>query len=286
MSGPGAAWSPGGATRVAAVIGDPIAHSLSPVLHNAAFRALDLDWVYVALTVPPGAVPAALAGMRALHLAGLSVTMPHKDAVAAAVDLLSDDARLLGAVNCVAWTDDRLVGHNTDGDGFVASVRAGGFEPTGRACVVVGAGGAARSVVLALGRAGASSVTVVNRTAEKAAVAAMLAGPAGAVGDTSAIPDADLVVNATSIGMAGEPGSPPNTAVPFDPALIRAGQTIADLVVHPVQTELLREAAARGAIAVDGVGMLVQQAAIAFGHWTGIVPPIEVMNAAARARLG
>ena len=264
------------AERLAAVIGSPVRHSLSPAIHNAAFEAVGLDWHYVAFEVAAGDCARALDGMRALGLGGLSVTTPHKDDVAALVDERSEDAAALAAVNCVVPVGDgRLRGENTDGAGFVAALLDAGVDPVGRRCCVVGAGGAARSVVLALARAGAD-VAIVNRTAAKAAAAAALGAR---VGDTGDIADADVVVNATSVGM-GDSG-----AVPFDPALLRRGQVVAELVVHPVRTPLLEAAESAGCTTVDGVGMLVHQAALAFTHWTGVEAPVAVMASAARRRL-
>ncbi|MGA2522171.1 MAG: shikimate dehydrogenase, partial [Acidimicrobiales bacterium] len=166
------------------VIGDPIAHSLSPLLHNAAFDALGLDWVSVAFPVPAGHADAALVGMRALGIAGLSVTMPHKEQAYRSVDDTTDVARRLQAVNCVTRRpeDGALVGDSTDGEGFLAALRRGaGFDPAGRRCLVMGAGGAARAIVLALAQAGATEVAVVNRSADRAEAAAALAGAAGRV---------------------------------------------------------------------------------------------------------
>lgn len=287
MSTTGSARSvPTGATRVAAVIGDPVRHSRSPVIMNAAFAAADLDWIYVAFEVGDGRVPDALAGMRALGIEGLSVTMPHKAAAAAAVDECSEDARLLGAVNCVVNRHGVLTGHNTDGAGFLAALAGQvGVVPEGLACAVVGAGGAARSVVQALARAGASEVTVVNRTAGRAEAAADLAGRAGRVvapaDAAQVLSEAVLVINATSVGMGEGPGG----AVPFDPAVLHPGQWVVDLVYEPLRTPLLVAAEARGATAVDGLGMLVGQAAVAFELWTGTPAPVAVMATAARATL-
>lgn len=271
---------PTGTTRVAAVIGCPVRHSLSPVIHNAAFAATGLDWVYVAFEVPPGRAADALVGMRALGLAGCSVTMPHKADVADAVDELTPAAAALHAVNCVVPTGDgRLVGHNTDGIGFVDALAAdAGFDPAGRRCAVLGAGGAARAVVQALAVAGAAEVVVVNRTPATAVVAAGLAGDRGRVGVPEDLTRADLVVNATSVGMG-------STDLPCDPGLVHAGQVVVDLVYDPVDTAWLQAARARGARAFDGVGMLVHQAAHAFSAWTGLEAPVGVMAAAAREEL-
>jgi shikimate dehydrogenase len=174
---------PSAATTLAGVIGDPIGESLSPLLHNTAYAALGVDWVSLAFPVAEGHAGAAMAGMRALRLAGLSVTMPHKAAVIGHLDELDAVADRLGAVNCVRRDGERLIGHNTDGEGFVASLRRGvGLDPAGCSCAVLGAGGAARAVVLALSEAGARSVTVINRRPDAALRAAALAGPKGAVG--------------------------------------------------------------------------------------------------------
>ena len=182
MDGARAEAGPG--TRLVGVIGSPIAHSLSPLLHNAAFAALGLEgtWRSLAFEVAPGQAADALDAMRRADISGLSVTMPHKADVAALVDECTDVARRLEAVNCVVNRDGVLLGTNTDGEGFVASLaRGAAFTPPGRRCLVIGAGGAARAVVLALAEAGASEVAVLNRTPERAATAAALAGRVGSV---------------------------------------------------------------------------------------------------------
>jgi shikimate dehydrogenase len=268
-----------GRTQVAAVIGDPVEHSLSPAILNAAFAAADLDWAYVAFTVAADDVARALEGVRSLGIRGLSVTMPHKEAVAALVDERSPEATLLGAVNCVVNDGGRLVGHNTDGAGFVDALRAEvGLELAGRRVVLVGAGGAARAIALALGQAGAADVAVVNRTQARAEVAASLVGAAGRVGSDADVAGADLVVNATPVGML-------DAMVPIDPAALHRGQVVADIVYRPAITPLLAAAAASGAVAVNGLGMLVHQAAHALRLWTTVEPPLESMLAGALAQL-
>jgi shikimate dehydrogenase len=216
--------------------------------------------------------------MRALGLGGLSVTTPHKEAVAAACDRLSDDAALLGAVNCVVPDGDDLVGHNTDGPGFVASLRADGFDPAGTPCVVIGAGGAARAVALALARAGAAEVAVANRTPARAEQAVAPLGQVGRVLHPTEIPAAlgaaALVVNATTVGM----GDPRPDDVPVDPSPLHAGQVVADIVYRPLETPFLAAARARGATGVNGVPMLVHQAAVAFELWTGTPAPTDAMS--------
>jgi shikimate dehydrogenase len=251
---------------------------LSPTIHNAAFAALGLDWTFAAFEVAPGDVARALDGMRALGVRGLSVTMPHKEDVAHLVDDRSDDAAALGAVNCVVPRGGRLFGENTDGPGFIDALREATFDPAGTRCVVIGAGGAARAVVLALARAGAREVGVANRTASRGDAAATLAGDAGRAVALDAVSGADLVVNATPIGMVDD-------ALPLDPQLLGAGQLVADLVYHPATTPMLAAAAAQGATTLNGLGMLVHQAARAFELWTGERPPIPAMRAAAEAEL-
>jgi shikimate dehydrogenase len=286
---------PDARTTVVGVIGSPIRQSLSPLLHNAAFAALDLNWVSLAFPVERGQVRAALNGMRALGVAGLSVTMPHKAEVATLVDSCSEVAAQLQAVNCVINQAGTLHGANTDGNGFLASLRrAADFEPAGKRCLVIGAGGAARAVTHALGRAGAADVAVVNRTPARAGAVAALAGSAGravATADAAQVAQSDLVVNATPIGMAGEAGASGGARGSADeseqwlvaPALLHAGQVVTDLVYAPRPTPWLAASAAAGATTVDGLGMLVHQAALQLELWTGHTAPVDVMWQAATA---
>jgi shikimate dehydrogenase len=276
---------PTGSTRLAAVIGSPVRHSLSPLLHNTAFDHLGLDWVYLAFEVPEGAAADALAAMRALDIAGLSVTMPHKEAVADLCDDLSADAQALRAVNCVVNDGGRLIGHNTDGDGFIASLADElSLDPAGQRCVVLGAGGAARSIGLALARNSASQVAIVNRTEARAReVAALFPDLAMVVNPddaASVIADSDLIINATSVGMGAAPDDTVSAAFPFDPELIGSHHTVVDIVYRPLITPLLAQAQVRGARTANGVAMLTHQAAIAFSLWTGQTAPIEAMSAA------
>jgi len=294
-----------GSTRTAAVIGWPVRHSLSPTILNAAFAAVGADWAYVAFEVPDGRGAAAVEAMRTLGIGGLSVTMPHKAAVHDAVDERTPVAAALGAVNCVFWRDGRLVGDNTDAAGFLDALRSDdAIDVAGRRCVVVGAGGAGRAVAWALGGAGAADVAVVNRSPGAAVTAAALAGEHGRVGEAADITAADLVVNATPLGMAGAGAAPGGAAAgaagaaspgpgpdgsgrpsPVDPDLLRAGQVVVDLVYHPEETPLLAAARRRDAVAVGGLGMLVHQAAHAFRRWTGEDPPLDAMTAATRREL-
>ena len=269
-----------GATRVAGVIGDPVRHSLSPVLHNAAYEALGLDWVYAAFEVPLGATNDALDAVRALGLIGLSVTMPHKDAAAAACDELSPQAKALESVNTVTLTPDgRLLGDSTDGEGFVRSLHQAGHQPAAAPCLVLGAGGAARAVALALGLAGAKVVVSARRDDAAARTAALAGGTTIAWDErNNAIAAATFVVNATPIGMASE--DCPVSIEPIEPRHV-----VVDLVYHPLDTALLRGARSKGAQTIDGLGMLVHQAALQVERWSGEVPPVAVMRAAAERAL-
>jgi shikimate dehydrogenase len=272
--------------RLAALIGSPVAHSLSPAIHQAAFDAAGVDWSYVAFDVAEGRAAAALDAMRVLGIAGMSVTMPHKRDIADAVDRLEPAARALQSVNTVSWDGDDLVGSSTDGAGFVASLAEVGIDVADARVAVIGAGGAARSVVDALGRAGSTDITVLNRTREHAELAATLAA-AASVGIASDIGRADIVVNATSIGMrvdaidhAGVEGD-----MPCDPSMLHAEQIVVDLVYHPIRTAWLVAADSLGARTVDGLGMLIHQAALQQERWIGVRPDTVAMRAAAAAAL-
>lgn len=271
--------TPGPETRLAAVIGKPVRHSLSPAMMNAAFAAAGLDWAYVAFEVGEGDAPAAVEAMRVLGLAGLNVTMPAKQAVAGAVEELSTDAALLGAVNCVRREGDRLIGENTDGPGLCRSLEMDeGIALAGRTVCLIGAGGAARSVALAFVRAGVDRLVVLNRTASAAEELVALVPEVGEVGDVVPM-GTDLLVNATPVGMGEQAGSP----VPED--ALAPAMTVVDLVYHPTVTPLLRLAAARGCRTVGGLGMLVHQAALSFEHWTGTEPDTLRMRQAAEGAL-
>lgn len=273
-----------GETRVAAIIGDPVRHSLSPALYNAAFDATGLDWVFVAFEVAAGGGAAAVRAMRALGLEGLSVTMPHKADVVEACDALSVDAGVLQSVNHVRVVDGATFGDSTDGPGFVRALTEKGVGLDGRRMLLLGAGGAARAVAVAAKRAGAA-VTCAARRVEAAEAVALLCG--GEAADLDAAGDlaegADLIVNATPLGMAdsGTDAARP----PLPAAVLQPRHVVVDLVYHPLDTPLLRAALAAGATPVDGLGMLLHQAAIQFEAWTAQPAPIDAMRAAARSEL-
>ena len=267
-----------GSTRVAGVIGDPIAHSRSPQIHNAGYAALGLDWVFVAFPTPRGRAAAALDAMRTLGIAGLSVTMPHKSDAARACDERTERATTLGVVNTVCNRDGVLVGDSTDGEGFLRALGDEAVDPTGIDAVILGAGGAARAIVEALGTAGAR-ITVVARNPEAARAAAALA-PDARTADIQALDDVVrgcvLFVNATPLGMQGED-------VPVGTDALAGMRLVVDTVYGPGTTPLVARATAAGSVAVDGTGMLVHQAAVAFESFTGHPAPLDAMRAAARS---
>lgn len=267
-----------GATRLAAVIGSPVRHSLSPALHNAVFEATGLDWRCVAFEVAPRKAVHAIAAMKALGIGGYAVTMPHKADVAAAVDEVDPAAAALGSVNTVVLrSDGSTFGATTDGTGFVESIRSSGVGLVAARVVVLGAGGAARSIVDALGRAGVADIAIVNRTRSSAQAAADLA-PGARVGNVGDVADADLLVNATSVGMGVDD-------LPIDASLLRPELAVADIVYHPLDTALLRAASAVGAVTIDGLGMLIHQAVLQHELWTGHSADPALMRAAGLAEL-
>lgn len=265
-------------TRLAAVIGSPVRHSLSPAMHNAVFETTGLDWRFTRFDIVAGGVPAALAAMPVLDIGGYAVTMPHKEAAAAAVDEIDPAALALNSVNTVVLRPDgSTFGASTDGAGLVAWVEASGVAVAGQSVVVLGAGAAARSIIDALGRAGAADIVIVNRTQRTAEQAAALS-PVARAGDLDSIADVRLVVNATSVGMGSDD-------CPLDPALLHAGLAVADIVYHPLDTALLRAARAAGAQPIDGLGMLVYQAVEQEAMWTGHRPDPSLMRSAAERAL-
>jgi shikimate dehydrogenase len=274
----------GGATRLAGVIGWPVVHSLSPAIHNAAFAAAGLDWVYLPLAVRPAWLEAALIGIVPLGFAGANVTMPHKTEAAELIHHLSDDARLLRAVNTIRVLDDQLEGHNTDVGGFDRFLRRdAGFEAAGRSALIYGAGGAARACALALARAGLARLTVAARAPARAAPLAAIVESLGVsvtVLEPSRVEalEVDLVLNATPVGGAQEPEHRAHPVL--GPEVL-----VVDLLYDPPITPLQRRAREAGATVFGGVGLLVEQASLSFELWTGTPAPLEVMSAAAVAAL-
>lgn len=256
-------------TRLLGLIGDPVEHSLSPCLHSFLLERAGLNYRYLAFRVSRDALGDALAGMRALGIRGLNVTIPHKEAVVPLLDRLSPEADAIGAVNVIVNEDGVLVGTNTDTWGFLRPLESRGIVVQGKRAVVVGAGGAAAAVAYALLSSGAE-VAIVNRTPERARELARRLSRFGPVGAApmEAMPglvrEAGLLVNATPVGMWPHTGDSP---VP--PSLLREGLAIYDLVYNPPETRLLGEARARGCTVIGGLEMLVWQGVRALEIWTG-----------------
>jgi shikimate dehydrogenase len=277
-----------GHTRIVGIFGDPIAHTRSPAMQNAAFRACNLPYVYVPLLVHPSDLAKAVQAIRAYNLLGVNVTVPHKERIVRHLDSLSEEAKLCGAVNTVVNKDGKLFGDNTDGRGFLASLQQRGFSPQQRDIVLIGAGGSTRAVLVSLIRGGSQRITIVNRTLAKAQALVrtyrtlgqtrLEAAPLDRLQDPALLQDAALVVNCTSVGLHGEPFLPMN----FSSTLPRC--LFYDLLYRPDLTTFLRQAHSARRTTVDGRQMLLHQGALAFSLWTGQPAPRHVMaRALARA---
>jgi len=272
-----------GSTILVGVIGSPVKHSLSPVILNAAFKEAKMDWVYTAFETPEEELTDAIKGVRALGIAGLSVTMPHKVKVCALLDEISDSAQTLEAVNCIVNEGGKLKGHNTDGDGFIDAVKHdAGLDVADKKVLIIGSGGSARSIIHSLGKAGAREIAVINRTKKKALDALELAGSVGRLlaedKISEAAEEADLVINATPIGMAD---TEETTNFPIEPNLLSKGQLAVDLIYHPISTPWMEALKNRKVETYGGLSMLIFQAAKSFKLWTGEEAPVEAMRKAA-----
>jgi len=267
------------------VFGYPVDENPTVVMMKAAFEALDLPWCYLNMKVRPEALAAGIEGLRAMGFQGVNLTIPHKCAVLEHLDEVADDARIMGAVNTVYRHQDRLIGANTDGKGFLRALGDdAGLDPAGKNFLILGAGGAARAITVELALTGAREIVVVNRDASRGRelVALLQANTKVRTSyqawvENLAVPDdCDVLVNATSIGLYPQIDERP----PLDYASIRQGLVVCDVIPNPPRTRFLEAAAARGAVTLDGLGMLVYQGAIAFKLWTGKDAPVAVMKAA------
>jgi shikimate dehydrogenase len=280
-----------GRTRVFCVLGHPIGHSLSPAMQNAALRAMGIDGVYVAFDVAPERLADALRGLQTLGIGGVNCTIPHKESLLSLADEVSEEARFIGAANTLVLRNGRTEAHNTDAPGFLAALRAAGMSPEGKQAVVLGSGGSARAVAVALARCGAK-LTLANRTVERAqALAAELneklgSGTAGAVALApealaERLESAELLVNTTSVGMHPREAEMP----PVPEAALHRNLFVYDLIYNPVETRLLRTARERGARGANGAGMLAHQGALALELWTGMKAPAALMERVIRESL-
>lgn len=271
--------------------GQPVAENPTGVMQEAAFRALGLNWRYLTVEVPPEKLRDAMLGMRAFGMQGVNLTIPHKVSVIEHLDQIAPDAAIIGAVNTVRRKEDRLIGENTDGKGFLRGVRQdAGVDPRNKRVAVLGAGGAARAIVTELALAGASDVLVLNRSVSRGEqmVADLVRKTKAPIRflpwqGTYAVPDdADILVNATSIGLYPDVDSMP----PVDLRGAHPGMLVGDVVFNPPETRLIRAARSRGLPVLDGLAMLVYQGVIGFELWTGQEAPEPAMKQALREALG
>lgn len=273
-----------GKTRVCGIIGDPIEHSMSPVMHNAAFKKLGLDYLYVPLRVKREELGKAVESMRALNIRGVNVTLPHKVAIIPFLDELDPLAKKIGAVNTIVNDDGVLSGYNTDAIGFLQALLDNGIKPEGKTVVILGAGGASRAISFILAERGAHLV-ILNRLLELN-WAEELAHQISQVFEKEVKPlelneenletvldEADILINATSVGM-----SPNVDETPVPARLLKPGLIVFDIVYNPIQTRLMKEAEAAGAQTIGGLDMFAWQGAIAFEKWTGQKAPLDLMR--------
>lgn len=278
-----------GKTHVCGVIGDPIEHSLSPTMHNAAFSSLKLDFAYLAFKVTPRQVGNAIAGMRALDIVGLNVTMPHKEAVIKYLDQIDENAKFLNAVNTIHNKDGKLFGYNTDGIGALKALKENGANPKGKRVLLLGSGGAARAIAYSLTKE-ADELVVLNRTVSEAKeLASLLKKTLGkkVVADEllartikEQLADSDILINATSVGMKPNANQSLVESEWFKPDL-----TVMDIVYNPIETKLDKDAKSAGAKVVSGLEMLIYQGAASFEIWTKKPAPVKVMREAALNQL-
>lgn len=278
-------------TTLLGLFGHPVHHSLSPSIHNAAFRASGLNWIYLAFEVEPSGLRRAFEGCRAIQVVGLNITIPHKQSVIPLIDELSQEARLIGAVNTVHFVEGKAKGYNTDGRGFISALREEkGFNLSGKKVCVIGAGGAGRAVAVQAAWEGAGQISIADLEDKKAEDLSLLinqrikedlalAGEIKSPQWKESLSRADLVVDATPLGLEKE------DPLSFDPNLLSSSALVVDLVYNPPQTRLLKEVKKLGRGAMNGLGMLVHQAALSWEIWTGRPAPLEVMKEAARSAL-
>ena len=277
-----------GSTKLTGILGYPVTHSVSPQMHNAAYTKLGLNYCYLPISVKPEDLERVLEGIRILGFAGVNVTIPHKEAVVTHLDEVTKIARLIGAVNVILIQEGHLIGYNTDGPGFIDSLREdAGFEVAGKRVVLLGAGGGAKSVALMLAQDGVKNLVISDLIYEKAENLceyinshfgiAPYACPAKSNELRKLIGSCDLLVNATPVGM-----HPKMNECPIeDDCIIPGSAVVYDLVYNPLETKLLKLAKKNGAKAVSGIGMLIRQGALAFSLFTEQEAPVSAMKEAA-----
>ncbi|MGB9660150.1 MAG: shikimate dehydrogenase [Nitrososphaerales archaeon] len=278
-------------TRLCCVIGHPVDKSLSPIMHNEAFRAKSLDYVYLAFDVDTSRLKEAVEGLRALKVKGFNVTMPHKVAILNLLDRINEDASLVGAVNTVVNVDDELIGYNTDVNGIISALESKVHSLKGLKALLIGAGGAARAYIVALVSKGCKEIIIMNRTFDKAKLMAEDLSKKLKMNYNleelsmnslkKAVNSVDILINATPIGTY------PNLDESIVPQeLIKKDMVVFDAVYNPKKTKLIRDAEKMGAKVIPGYEMFVGQGAASFKLWTGIDAPVDIMRRAVLKALG
>lgn len=267
-----------GKTKIIGIFGYPVEHTLSPKMHNAAFKYLNLDFCYVPFSVKPELLESAIRGVRALNIAGLNITIPHKETVNAFLDKCSDEAGFIGSVNTIINHEGELTGFNTDGKGFMKSLAEANIEITDKRVLIIGAGGAARAIGYYLCR-DASELYIYNRNIERAEILTshlyafknnVAVVKEDVFNSGSSFSDFDIIVNTTPLGLKSD------DPLPLNVSMLKNHQIICDLIYK--ETPLLQKASAIGCRTLNGMGMLLWQGVFAFEKWTGIQPPVEIMK--------
>jgi shikimate dehydrogenase len=262
-----------GRTKITGLFGYPVEHTLSPAMHNAAFKALGLDYCYVPFPVHPDYLEGAVRAIRALNLSGVNVTVPHKEKVIKFLDEVNEEASFIGAVNTIVNSGGRLIGYNTDGRGFMQSLFEGGISIEDRDILIIGAGGASRAISYYLSQ---KTKTLYLYDIDKEKIEKLVQDfkkirkNVSSIEDIASIERFHIIINATPLGLKKE------DPLPFDTVLLRRGQTVCDLIYK--KTRLLEEVSKKGCATLNGMGMLLWQGVFAFELWTGKKPPVEVMR--------
>ncbi len=262
-----------GRTKITGIFGHPVEHTLSPAMHNAAFKALGLNYCYVPFLVHPDCLEDAIKAIRALNLCGVNVTVPHKEKVMPLLDEINEEASFIGAVNTIVNSEGRLIGYNTDGRGFIQSLLESGISVEGKNVLIIGAGGASKAISYYLSQK-TKTLYLYNRSKNRAEKLVQdlkkIRNNVSLIEDISSIERYHIIINATPLGLKKE------DPLPFDTSLLRAEQTVCDLIYK--KTRLLEEASKKRCVTLDGLGMLLWQGLFAFELWTGKKPQVEVMR--------
>ncbi len=263
-------------TRTFAVIGDPIEHSMSPSIHNAAFKALNLDCTYIAYRIPRGELKEGIESLRQIKISGFNVTIPHKIEMMQYLDGINPECKMIGAANTVSNENGRLIGYNTDMDGFLEPIKRRNIGMSGQSVLVLGSGGAARAIVAGFAKEKVKKITIANRTLQKAQNLAEFASEFGIESNSMTLQDVDaskykFIVNATSVGLKGEPS-------PISTKSITSEHVVYDIIYMPMNTDLITQSKKNSATIIYGYEMLLGQAALAFQIWHKIQAPYDAMK--------